>query len=228
MLRNKRLLLPLLVLTSLACSLSDLTAFLATPTSPPPPTPIPATETEVPPPSSTPITHTPTFTLTPTLIGWNPTDTPTETGTPAATETLETTPTPEGNVILLPAASGFQSVLLSQETIYFGSDCPLPSQVEVRALVSNAERVGLVSFFMRLRNKETGNDTGWDIGTTMTAAGSGVYELTLDANDLHADDRYSYYSDAWIEFQLVAFDSRVREIGRTDKILDQLTLSECP
>ena len=226
MLRNKRLLLSVVVLASLACSVADLTAFLATPTVPPPPTPVPATETEIPPPSNTPITHTPTFTLTPTMIGWFPTGTPTE--TLPATETLEPTPTVEENIILLPAASGFQSVLLSQETIYFGSECAFPSQADVRALVSDADRVGLVSFFMRLRNKETGNDTGWDIGTTMTAAGSGVYELLLDANDLHADDRYSYYSEAWIEFQLVAFDSRVREIGRTDKILERLTLSECP
>jgi hypothetical protein len=225
--RTYFLLLSTLAVTALTCSTSDLIALLVTPTPSPLPV-IPPTETKIELPTITPTTYTPTFTLTPTLIGWNPTDTPTVTGTPPPTETLQATPTLEENIILLPETSGFQSVLLSQEAIYYGSDCLFPAQTEVRARVTDPDRVGLVSFFLRMRNKATGNDSGWDIGTTMTPAGNGLYALLLNANDLHADDRYAYYTDAWIEFQLIVFDKRVREIGRTDKLVDRLTLAKCP
>lgn len=213
-----------------ACTTGELVALLVTPTSPPPPTAIPRTPTpaETPTNTATPVTYTPTFTLTPTLIGWDPTETPTVTGTPLDTETPQATPTPEENIILLPEASGFQSVLLARDAIYYGAGCPFPATVVVRARVAEPDRVGLVSIFLRMRNKATGNDSGWDVGTTMTPVGSGLYELILDANDLHGEDRFAYYTDAWLEFQLVAFDGRVREIGRTDKILDRLSFVQCP
>ncbi len=217
-----------LVLISLACSTSDLVALLVTPTPPPPPTEPPPTLTVILSPSSTPITHTPTFTLTPTLIGWDPTETPTTTGTLPATETLQATPTLDENIILLPEESGFVSVLLTQETIYFGRDCAFPEESEVRVKVKNPENVSIVSFFMRIRNKDTGNESGWDVGTSMASLGGGLYALTLNANDLHKNDRYSAYSNAWLEFQLVAFNSKVKEIGRTEKLLDRLSFAQCP
>jgi hypothetical protein len=217
-----------LLLISLACSTADLMAYLVTPTSPPPPTQAPPTATIILAPSSTPITHTPTFTSTPTLIGYDPTETPTTTGSPPATNTPRATPTPDENIILLPEASGFQSVLLTKDVVYFGAECTFPAEVELRVRVLKPEQVGLVSLFLRLRNKDSGGDTGWDIGTTMTSLGGGQYSLILDANALHADDRYSYYDDAWLEFQLVAFDSKVREIGRSEKLLERISLQKCP
>ena len=217
-----------LLLFSLACSTADLVAYLVTPTSPALPTQAPPTATIILAPSNTPITHTPTFTLTPTLIGWNPTETPTTTGSPPPTEIPQATPTPEENIILLPETSGFQSVLLTRDVIFYGTECTFPADVDLRVRVLKPEQVGLVSLFLRLRNKATGNDTGWDIGTTMASLGGGQYSLTLDANALHADDRYRPYDQAWLEFQLVAFDSKVREIGRSEKLLERLTLSQCP
>jgi hypothetical protein len=221
------LLLSVLVVVSLACSSSDLIALLITPT-PPPTAVIPPTATTFVISAITPTVYTPTFTLTPTVIGGDPTDTPTFTGTPPPTETPEVTPTAQENIILLPEISGFQSVLLTQDTIYYGKDCQYPGEVEVRALVVDPGRVGLVSIFLRMRNKATGNDSGWDIGNTMNPVSDGLYSLTLDANDLHGEDRFYYYDDAWLEFQLVAFDSRVREIGRTEKIVDRLSFAKCP
>jgi hypothetical protein len=217
-----------LLLASQACSTADLIAYLVTPTSPALPTQPQSTATIILTPSSTPITHTPTFTSTPTLIGYDPTYTPTSTGSPPPTETFQATPTPEETIILLPEASGFQSVLVARDAIYFGSECSLPAEVELSVRVLKPEQVGLVSLFLRLRNKDSGGDTGWDIGTTMTPLGGGQYSLVLDANALHADDRYSYYNDAWLEFQLVAFDSKVREIGRSEKLLERISLQKCP
>jgi hypothetical protein len=216
------------LLVSLACSTADLMAYLVTPTAPAPVTQALPTATVILAPSSTPITYTPTFTPTPTLIGYDPTETPTSTGSPPPTETFQATPTPEETIILLPEESGFQSVLVARDAIYFGSECSLPAEVELSVRVFKPEQVGLVSLFMRLRNKDTGGDTGWDIGTTMTSLGGGQYSLTLDANALHTDDRYSSYDDAWLEFQLVAFDSKVREIGRSEKLLERLSLRRCP
>jgi len=222
---KKAFFLSLLALTLLACSTADLVALVLTPTAspspPPPPTEFP-TET----PGVTATQPTPTFTYTPTLSGQKPTSTITVTGTPPPTDTPEVTPTSEGAIIVLPESSGFFSVLVSEPVIYYGK-CGLPAETRVTVRVTDPGKVKFVAFFMRLRSKSSGNDTGWDIGTVMQSMGDGLYSLTLNADDLHSPEPYSYYKDSWLEFQLVSTDSYSREIGRSQKITDQLSLSPC-
>lgn len=223
---KKALFLSLLALSFLACSTADLVTLALTPTvspSPPPPPTMPPTDT----PTITMTQPTPTFTYTPTLSGQKPTATNTVTGTPPPTDTPEITPTSEGAIIVLPESSGFFSVLISEPVIYYGK-CGLPAEARVTVRVTDPGRVKFVAFFMRLRSKSSGNTTGWDIGTVMQSMGNGLYSLTLNADDLHGPEPYSYYKDSWLEFQLVSTNSYSREIGRSQKITDQLSLSPCP
>lgn len=223
---KKAFFLSLLTLSLLACSTADLVMLLITPTASPSPLP-PPTETPTNTPTITMTQPTPTFTHTPTMIGLKPTATATVTGTPPATNTPEVTPTSEANIITFPEASGFLSVLVSEPVIYYGK-CGLPKEARIGVRVRDTGRVKFVAFFMRLRSKSSGNTTGWDIGTVMQPVSDGLYTLTLDADDLHKQEPYSYYKDAWVEFQLVATNSYGREVARTAKITDQLSLSPCP
>ncbi len=223
---KKALFLSLLVLTLLACSTADLVALVITPTvssSPPPP----PTETPSKTPTITPTQPTPTFTYTPTLSGQKPTATATITGTLPPTDTPEITPTSEGSIILFPETSGFFSALVSEPVIYYGK-CGLPKEARIGVRVIDSGKVKFVAFFMRLRSKSSGNTTGWDIGTVMQPVSDGLYTLTLDADDLHKQEPYSYYKDSWVEFQLVATNAYGREVARTAKVTDQLSLSPCP
>lgn len=223
---KKAFFLSLLTLSLLACSTADLVMLLITPTASPSPLP-PPTETPTNTPTITMTQPTPTFTHTPTMIGLKPTATATVTGTPPATNTPEVTPTSEANIITFPEATGFLSVLVSEPVIYYGK-CGLPKEARIGVRVRDTGRVKFVAFFMRLRSKSSGNATGWDIGTVMQPVSDGLYTLTLDADDLHKQEPYSYYKDAWVEFQLVATNSYGREVARTAKITDQLSLSPCP
>ncbi|GAB4504266.1 MAG: hypothetical protein Fur0043_12600 [Anaerolineales bacterium] len=223
---KKALCFSLMTLTLLACSTADLVTLLVTPTVSPSPLP-PPTETPTQTPTITLTQPTPTFTYTPTMIGLKPTATDTVTGTPPATETPEVTPTSEGSIIVFPESTGFFSALISEPVIYYGK-CGLPKEARIGVRVVDTGKVKFVAFFMRLRSKSSGNATGWDIGTVMQAVNDGLYTLTLDADDLHRQEPYSYYKDAWVEFQLVATNAYGQEVARTAKVTDQLSLSPCP
>lgn len=223
---KKAIFLSLLALSLLACSTADLVMLLVTPTVSPS-LPPPPTETPTNTPTITMTQPTPTFTYTPTMIGLKPTATATVTGTPPATDTPETTPTSEANIITFPESTGFLSALVSEPVIYYGK-CSLPKEARIGVRVRDTGRVKFVAFFMRLRSKSSGNATGWDIGTVMQPVSDGLYTLTLDADDLHRPEPYSYYKDAWVEFQLVATNSYGREVARTAKVTEQLSLSPCP
>jgi len=229
---KKNFILSLFAIGLLACSSLDLVAFVLTPTkAPSSPPPVATSQTQVP--AITGTQPTPTFTYTPTLIGQKPSVTATVppkitvTGTLPSTDAPEATPTLEGYLIKLPESSGFFSILISTPIIYYGG-CALPKETRLGVRVSDPGQVKYVSFFIRLRSKSSGNDSGWDGGTVMQPVSDGLYNLTLNADDLHGDEVYKYYNDSWIEFQLVATDSRTIEVGRTEKIVDQLSLSPCP
>ncbi len=222
---KKAIFLSLLGLTLLACSTADLVMLVVTPTLSPSPLP-PPTETPSKTPTITLTQPTPTFTYTPTLIGLRPTAIATVSGTPPATDTPEITSTSEGSIILFPESTGFFSALVSEPVIYYGK-CNLPKQARIGVRVRDTGKVKFVAFFMRLRSKSSGNATGWDIGTVMQPVSDGLYTLTLDADDLHGPEPYSYYKDAWVEFQLVATNAYGREVARTAKVTDQLSLSPC-
>lgn len=213
------LLLPLLLI---ACSFSSLPLLpLTGPTLPPTLTasPVPPTVTFTPP---TP----PTYTPTPTEIGARPTDTPSETPPPSATILYMTPPTetPVPSTGVPTSASlggtGFDSVKLTNIQIYWGN-CS-PNTVTLTAQVTNPGQVSDVVVFFKVRDKATGNSTGWDRGTSMDNKGDGTFSFVIDGRQL------GQYANAWVMYQLVGTDRNSIPIARSPVFGDSLSLSSCP
>jgi hypothetical protein len=79
-----------------------------------------------------------------------------------------------------------------------------------------------VEFFVRFRDKKTGEATGWDMGTTMENPNTGSYTITLDSVGM------THFTDAWIVYQLVASNTATNYVARTPVFAEKLTLSACP
>ncbi len=212
------LLLPLILL---ACSFSSFPLIpLPGPTRPPTLTasPVPPTVTDTPP-------APPTYTLTPTMIGARPTAT--ETNTPLATGTIlyltpptETLVPPTSIPTSSLAGTGFESIALTNIQIYWGA-CD-PNAVTITAQVSSPGQVFDVVLFTRIRDKASGNSTGWDQGTSMDNKGDGTFSWVIDGRKL------GQYANSWVMYQLVGTDQNGVEIARSPIYNDDLTLSSCP
>lgn len=205
--------------------------FAATPTPPPP------TDTQTPSASETPIptqnmfatsTATPlTFTPTVTSIG-------AEFFTATNTMTLEpvSTNTPGAPVgaaaanYFTPQNVGFTSVLLSHQVLYWDEGSCMPRDVKISAFVEDAARTHKVLLFMRLRSKLNTLDlTEWGSGAIMVKAEDGSFKY--DIHTFNITDHYYYYPNAWIEYQLVAYDEDMKEVGRTQIYDRNFTLARC-
>jgi hypothetical protein len=65
----------------------------------------------------------------------------------------------------MPGNTGFDSILLSTSRIYIG-DCG-KNEVVFTVQVTKPSKTDNVFLFLRLRNKLTGEDTGWNRGTPL-------------------------------------------------------------
>ncbi len=201
---------------------------LATPT--PPPAPV---DTKTPTGSETPIptpnlfaTSTPTpltFTPTVTSIGadlWTPTRTA-DGPLPTSTSGL---PPLVGNYFT-PQDTGFLTILYSGNIIYWNEGPCWPRNIKMSAFVADLLNTHKVLLFMRLREKKnTLHVTDWAGGAVMIKADNGSFNYNIRIWNI---DDYWYFKDAWLEYQLVAYDKDMNEIGRS-KIYDRnLTLARC-
>jgi hypothetical protein len=212
-----RALILLFPMLSLACGLSGLPSLApatitAAPTLPPPPTNTP----------SEPIA--PTHTPTPTLIGALPSATlflsPTPYGaiasyTPTGGPTLLVTDTPS-----ILQGTGFDSIDVSTDEFHWGS-CD-PTTVTFTAQVTDPSKVFSVVVFTRFTNKSSGKSTGWDQGRGMDDQSGGKFTTTLDGT------KAGVYYDAWVEYQLVATDTKAQNVARSPVFPSSLSLTACP
>lgn len=219
---RKLLILSSLAMSLLACSISSLPL-------PGAPTPLPPTETLLPLPTST-FTPAapPTFTFTPTLIGAKPTVPPTETPVPTD-QVLFITPPTSTIIPIFPTitptsvleGTGFLSLEQSVDLFYWGA-CD-PHAVSITVQVGAPSQVFSVELFLRYRNKDTGENTGWNQGLSLNGVGGGTYTIILDGRDMGA-----YNNNSWVLYQLVATDGNGKEVARTPVFPESLTLSKCP
>lgn len=213
--------LAVLALGALACSLADLPELM-----PPVSTAMPGdTATPFPTWTST-LQAPPTYTFTPTLIGQRPSPTPTNTPLPTKPLSL-LTPTDVPTIIgpstqppALPGDSGFDSIALSTDTIYTG-DCG-ENKVEFTVLISKPDKVVDVVLFIRFRDKGTGEETGWDRGTSLEREADAMYKLTVEANQLGS------HNNAWVLYQLVGTDDEGKNVARSPVFAESLTMLTCP
>jgi hypothetical protein len=205
------------------CSgLPNLPPLLASPTLPPP------SETPTPFVSATPIptrdlfaTSTPTpltFTPTPTALG-------AELFTPTSTETLVPTDSPNlfptaglppeavSGEYFTPQGTGFLSVLISNNVIYWNEGPCMPRNIKFSAFVEDPLNTDQVLLFMRLREKKnTLLLTEWGSGAIMVKEDNGSFNYNVRTFNIR---RYYHFRDAWLEYQLVALNVDGEVIGRT-------------
>jgi len=199
----------------------------------PTPTPAPPTETFTPAPT---VTHFPTqdlfatatFTVTslfptsdaveePTLDPSKPTEPPTPLPTFAP-------PQNTGNVFT-PKNEGFLAILISNNVLYWNEGPCMPREVKFAAFVTDLLNTDMVLLFMRLREKKnTLNLTDWGSGAIMSKANNGSFTYTVTPKNI---SKYYKFKDAWVEFQLVAFNADRLVIGRTQVYERNVSLVRC-
>ena len=213
----------------------NLPQLIATPTIPPPadtPTRAPS-QTSTPTPNlfatstSTPLTFTPTV----TLMGeesFTATDTATTFPTPVpvlATPTLGVLPGSSSEGLFTAEGTGFLSILLSSNIMYWNAGPCMPRNIEVSAFVADVVNTDRVVLFTRLREKKnTLNLTRWNAGAIMIKEENGSFSYNLRTFNIR---RYYYFKEAWLEYQLVAFTEDRQEVGRTPIYDRNITLARC-
>jgi hypothetical protein len=208
----------------------SLPSFNATATPPPP------VETATPFVSATPLPTQNLFaTLTPTPLTFTPTVTAlgAELFTPTGTETESPLdiPTPGlpadigSSDYFTPKNTGFLSVLISNNVLYWNEGPCSPRDIKISAFVEDQVNTDMVVLFMRLREKKnTLNVTEWGAGAITIKADNGSYNYDVHTWNLR---RYYYFVDAWLEYQLVALTVDRQVIGRTPIYDRNLSLVRC-
>ncbi len=222
--KKNYLLISILVLFVLACSTTDLLAPTATPlpTLPLPTETLPPTATPMP--SLTPTQLPPTFTPVPTLTATA--STPSTQAAPSATTTLQGSFTPQASQTAAPPQGAvFDKLTTSGNMITWGLNCQETS-VTFTAHAVNGYGITSVLLFTRLQSQSTGVTTRWSNGTDMHSDGAGMFTYSLSARGIPYYQEFQ--SVAWVQYQLVATDSQSRIVGRSDIVLNSITLTRCP
>lgn len=228
--KNLPSILVLSLLLSSCASLSDVTKLIWTPT----PVPIAATPTATP--SITPAptrnlfatsTSTPlTFTPTVTQLGaenFTPTGTATDFPIPYITPGLP--PGAASDTYFTPVTTGFLAVLLSNNQMFWNNGPCEPREIKVSAFVEDTATTDQVLLFTRLREKkDTLLVTDWNSGAIMVKGDNGSYNYTIHTWNL---DQYYWFTNAWLEYQLVSTDKDFNVLARTPVYDHNLSLVMC-
>ena len=205
--------------SGLPFSIPFLGTLTPTPTTQPTATPfgLPATHTpdlfviNTPEPTTTPPTGTPLITDTPF---------PTFTPTIRSTITLE----PLDPSLFTPSPNIFLSVQRSTDQIVWGSTCEGARSIRFTAQVMPARRLRYVTLWYRLQDKYSGRHTDWGGGAIMSDNDQGTYFYMLDLSQIQ---RYRFYEDAWLQYQLVASTATRRVLGRSVVSRTDVSLTHC-
>jgi titin len=144
-------------------------------------------------------------------------------------QVTEATPTPNITPTLTPTltlplkAKPFFSVKLSASQIYYrGMNCGT-KQEDFQVQVAEPEKIAGVWIFIRLKNKGGEGNTDWGEALVMTPQGSGWYKYELLAETIPG---FVTYEDAWVQYQLVAYDKSFARVATSDVLWD-VELTAC-
>lgn len=207
------------------CSgLTPILNLIATPTSPPP------VDTPTPQPTVTLIPTRDLFaTLTPTPVTFTPTKTPFVPGQPTEPPTVLPTfqppSTSQGSSILTPSGdNSFITILVSYYVIYYNSGPCSPRELTVTAFVKDIVHTKYVYLFMRPREKSDTMLLGdWSSGE-MLQNENGSFYYNVSAENIR---KYYWFREAWIEYQLVAYDKNMKENARSQVLDKNISLVMC-
>jgi hypothetical protein len=188
-------------------------------------------------PTIIPTLPTATFTETPTLIYMDPTPAitttdistetlipiliPTETLEPVFASTQDITGT--APIDTIPKNSLFTTITISGGRVFWGACAP--SFVKISAHITDLSKIYIVTLWLRLANKTTGDTTDWGGGAIMTDDGKGNFAYSLTAKSF---SHYREYIDAWGQYELVASDRYLNRIGASAQYLNNLSVAPCP
>lgn len=194
-------------------------------------TPVP---TGTPQPTATPFglppTHTPDLfvintteptTTPPTAIPLI-TDTPFPTFTPTVRSTITLEPVDPS--LFTPSPNLFLSVSRSTDQIVWGFTCEGARSIQFTANVAPARRLRYVTLWYRLQDKYSGRHTDWGGGAIMSDNDQGLYFYKLDLSQIQ---RYRFFIDAWLQYQLVASTATQRVLGRSVVSRSDVSLTHC-
>jgi hypothetical protein len=168
----------------------------------------------------TPLTFTPTV----TMIGAE-LFTPTSTLIQMATETPGPPVGAESLGYFTPRGVGFVTILFSYHVLYWDEGPCMPREVKISAFVTDLINTDKVLLFMCLRSKKNTLElTDWGAGGIMVRADNGSFNYDIHTWNLN---QFYYFTDAWIEYQLVAYDEEMHEIGRSQIFDRNITLAHC-
>ena len=162
-------------------------------------------------PTTTPFTETPLVTDTPL---------PTFTPTFRVTITLE----PIHPELFTPSPSLFRSVTRSTDQIVWGSTCEGARSITFTAQVEPARRLRFVTLWYRLQDKYSSRQTDWGGGAIMKDNDQGTYFYDLELRQI---DRYRFFEDAWLQYQLVASTVTRKVLGRSTVSQSDVSLTHC-
>jgi hypothetical protein len=172
--------------------------------------------------TSTPLTFTPTVTALGAELF---TPTSTETDIPLDIPTPGLPADAGSSDYFTPKNTGFLSVLISNNILYWNEGPCSPRDIKISAFVEDLANTDMVVLFMRLREKKnTLNVTEWGAGAIMLKADNGSFNYDIRTFNIR---RYYYFVDAWLEYQLVALTQDRRVIGRTPIYDRNLSLVRC-
>ncbi len=214
--------LPIMLLSG--CSgLAPIIDLIVTPTPPP-------ADTFTPQPTVTLIPTRDLFaTLTPTPVTFTPTETPLipeqkATATPSPVSTIPLPSTVQGESFFTPISQGFVTVLISSTVVYWNTGPCSPRSSIVTAIVNDVVHTDTVLLFMRAREKSDTMLLGdWSSGE-MIKNEKGAFTYTVTAESIR---KYIHFRNAWLEYQLVAYDKNMKEIARTQVYERSMSLILC-
>jgi hypothetical protein len=117
---------------------------------------------------------------------------------------------------------GFVTAYASQLEFFKAGVCE-PTTVKFTAQVGNPSGTAFVQLFVRFKSKRTGATSEWT-SIKMSTKGAGTYTYDLVAAEMKG---VASFRDSWVQFQFVATDSKINEIGRTDIFAENLSVLEC-
>ena len=148
---------------------------------------------------------------------------PTASAIPAAALPT-TTARPEATPSLTSQAASDLFVKISRSTDVLHRKCD-PLEIIFDVTVSSPDVTG-VAFFFRMKDKATGIVNSWSNGENMLPAGNGIFEFIFRASAIPDEARYK---DAWVQYQFVAIDRNLHNLGHSPIFASDLTFTpDCP
>jgi len=172
-----------------------------------PPTPMPtATEPPAPEPTTAPPTEVP------------PTEVPPTEAAPAVSAS-------SGGSTIVDAflwGAYFKDVTYSSPS--FSLRCT-PREITISGTTTDAA-ITTVDLYYRIEDRNGTTISEWKNAGRMQSTGNGIFTLTVSGESIHPDLRKAL---AWYDFQLVGLNKGGAAVGRTEKIVQQVTYTiDCP